>query len=224
MSNLGEQVRRLRLRGVNAYLVSDDDGLTLIDAGTPWDCEQIRSGIAAAGHTVSDIDRVLVTHYDIDHVGALGSLGLHESTPIYIAEPDASYLSGRAKPPVTSRKGALQRLGSRLVSQPKQPIETVEDGDQIGPFIAYRTPGHTLGHTAFVHEPLSVAFVGDLVREKKGELTVLPWVMAADAEINNRSIHALVSQCPPVEVIAMGHGNPLEEYGYGKLQALAESM
>ncbi|MFC7204090.1 MBL fold metallo-hydrolase [Haloferax namakaokahaiae] len=224
MSKLGEQVHRLRLRGVNAYLVDDDGELTLVDAGTPWDSGELRAGIIDAGYTVPDIDRVLLTHYDIDHVGSLSSLGLRDSVPIHLAEPDASYLSGRAKPPFSSRKGFLQRVGTRLIDTPRQPIETVEDGDQIGPFIAYRTPGHTLGHTAFVHEPFSVAFVGDLVREKRGQLVALPWVMAADAEMNDRSIREFVSKCPPIEVIAMGHGNPVEEYGYGELQELAEKV
>lgn len=224
MTSLADGVHRVQLRGVNAYLVRDDDGLTLVDAGTPWDRSQLHSHLSDAGFTAAEIDRVLVTHYDIDHVGTLSSLGLRESVPIYIAEPDASYLAGRAKPPVLSRKGALQRLGTRLVSPPTQPIETVDDGDRIGSFVAYRTPGHTMGHTAFVHEDLGAAFVGDLVRERDGDLVTLPWVMAADTNVNNRSIRNFVSRCPPVDVIAVGHGEPLDAYGYGALQRLADTV
>jgi len=60
-TELVEGCWRLSLRGVNAYLV-EDDATTLVDAGTPWDAGAIRDGLADAGTTVAEIDRVFITH------------------------------------------------------------------------------------------------------------------------------------------------------------------
>ena len=71
---LTERVWQFKLRGVNAYLVADDV-LTLVDAGTPLDEDAIRTGVVESGHEVGDIERVLLIHCDLDHVGALEPSG-----------------------------------------------------------------------------------------------------------------------------------------------------
>ncbi|WP_396613134.1 MBL fold metallo-hydrolase [Haloferax sp. S1W] len=224
MSALRDRVYRFRLRGVNAYLVEDGADLVLVDAGTPWDRGRIVRGLAAAGFDASDVDRVLLTHYDLDHVGTLASLGLRESVPIHAAEPDASYLTGDANPPLTTHKGAFHRLAGVFLTPPTNPVESIEDGDESGGFVAYRTPGHTPGHTAFVHEELRTAFVGDMARESGGRLRPSPWHLTADTSANRASIRDFADRCPPVDVVAMGHGDPIEEYGYGALKRLADRV
>ncbi|AFK18753.1 MBL fold metallo-hydrolase [Haloferax mediterranei ATCC 33500] len=224
MSALRDSVRRFRLRGVNAYLVSDDGDVVLVDAGTPWDRDRMLRGLVDAGLTAGDIDRVLVTHYDLDHVGTLAALGLRSDVPIHIAEPDASYVTGQSKPPIRSHKGLLQRLFSPLLERPTNPVEVVNDGDELGGFVAYRTPGHTPGHTAYVHEQHGVAFVGDMARESDGKLAPTPWVMTANRAENRRSIREFADRCPAVDVIATGHGDPILQYGYGALKRLADRV
>ncbi|WP_416839225.1 MBL fold metallo-hydrolase [Haloferax sp. DFSO52] len=242
MSTAGGRVRRFRLLVANAYLVFDPDvrhregprnqsessrvgdnaEVVLVDAGMPWDRDKLLTGLAASGLDARDVDRVLLTHYDMDHVGTLATLGLREDVPIHAAEPDASYLSGRSKPPLLSHKGAAQRLSTPLLDRPTNPIDVVHDGDRIGGFVAYKTPGHTPGHTAYVHDELGVAFVGDMVRESDGRLVPAPWILTDDTDQNRQSIRAFVARCPPVDVVAMGHGDPILEYGYGALKRVAD--
>ncbi|ELZ84314.1 metallo-beta-lactamase superfamily protein [Haloferax larsenii JCM 13917] len=224
MTTLGGSVHRFRLRGVNAYLVEDGDELVLIDAGTPWDRDRIFRGLAVAGVDPSNIDSVLLTHYDPDHVGTLGALGLRDSVRIHAAEPDASYVTGDAKPSFGTRKGAFHRLVGPFLRRPTNPVEPIDDGDEIGGFVAYRTPGHTAGHTAFVHEGLGVAFVGDMVRESGGKLVPSPWLLTADTDANRASIRDFAERCPPVDVVAMGHGTPIEEHGLGALKRVADRV
>lgn len=64
------KVYRLDLGRVNAYLV-DDGETTLIDAGTPNAVDDLRAELDEAGYDDDDIDRVLITHFDLDHVGTL---------------------------------------------------------------------------------------------------------------------------------------------------------
>ena len=65
-----------------AYLVDDtgaagDGTVTLVDTGLFLNRPTLDDELAAAGegYTLADIDRVLVTHYDLDHVGGLRASG-----------------------------------------------------------------------------------------------------------------------------------------------------
>jgi len=131
----------LDLGRVNAYLVEDGEDLVLVDAGTPRDAGAIARGIRDAGHAVRDVDRILVTHYDLDHVGALGKLGL--DVPVYVGREDAAVLAGQDRPDWRNHKGLLQRVTQPLVVAPGVPIRPVDDGDETGGFAAYHTPGHS---------------------------------------------------------------------------------
>jgi glyoxylase-like metal-dependent hydrolase (beta-lactamase superfamily II) len=215
------RVWRLRLRGVNAYLV-DADGLTLVDAGTPWDADRIRSRLDDVGFSVADLDRVLLTHFDLDHVGALADLDLDAT--VHVADPDGQYLTGAAQPPLTNHKGLLQRAADVLLTRPDLPVDVVEDGDEIGPFEAVRTPGHTPGHTSYVHEEFDVAFAGDVVREIDGELKPTNWLMCYDRGENRRSVGRLADRAIHLDVVAPGHGDPLREDAGETLRRLADRL
>jgi glyoxylase-like metal-dependent hydrolase (beta-lactamase superfamily II) len=218
---------RLPCRGVNAYLLRDGTGgtgdtWTLVDAGTPWDAERIRRRLDEAGVAPQALDRVLLTHYDLDHVGSLAALDI--DCPIYVAPPDDAFLAARRAPPPTNHKGLLQRLLGPLVDAPDVRVEAVDDGDRFGGLTAYRTPGHTPGHTAYVHADYGVAFVGDLVREADGDLAPSPWLVTYDVSANAESVRSLAERAPPFEVVAMGHGDPIREGGDGALRRLADRL
>ncbi|KTG09978.1 hypothetical protein AUR64_10230 [Haloprofundus marisrubri] len=224
MSPPSDTTWRVPLRGVNAYLV-DADGLTLVDAGTPMDVARLREYVERAGYSLAEIERVLLTHYDFDHVGALAGLaekGL--DAPVYASEPDASFLLDEAKPPLGNRKGALQRVLGAFVDVPDLSVERVVDGDTVGPFVAYRTPGHTPGHTAFVHREYGLALVGDLVSGDDGRFGRLPSLVAYDADRNDESVRQLADHLDGVDVVGMGHGDPVRSDAGQRFREYAESL
>jgi glyoxylase-like metal-dependent hydrolase (beta-lactamase superfamily II) len=220
----------LDLGSVNSYLAVDGDDLVLVDAGTPRSAAAIAEGIHEAGYEVGDVARVLVTHFDLDHVGALPKLGL--DAPVYVGRADAEVLAGQTAPDWRSRKGLLQRAVAPFVSVPGLPIRPVEDGDRIGSFTAYHTPGHSPGHVASVAgadeesdaaagRTPSVGFLGDLVVESDGRLEPSPWVLSYDTDEVTRSIRRLADAAPDFEVAAMGHGTPIVRDGSERLRELA---
>lgn len=225
-TKLRDGVWRIECRGVNAYLADDreheDGALTLVDTGTPFDADRIEAAIVEAGFSLDEVERVLLTHFDVDHVGGLAELDLNAE--VYMGAGDAGFFIGDEKPPAGNRKGAFQRLANLFVAVPDVEMRRVADGDTVGSFTVFHTPGHTPGHVAYVSEALSVAFVGDLVREADGRLEPSPWYLSYDTDRVADSIHYLADAEPAIEVIAMGHGVPFLRDGAVRLAELGERI
>lgn len=218
---LDSRVYRLVDGPANVYLVDDAD-LTLVDAGVPKNAKEIREGIRALGHAVVDVDRVLLTHYDYDHVGALASLGL--DAPIHAGEPDATYVTGAVKPPLTNKKGLTQRLLGRNLDHPDLTSLPVTDGEEIGGFRAYHTPGHTAGHTVYHHSECDIVFLGDCVRTEDGTFQPMSGWLCADSKRNRESITALSERTPTFDCGAPGHGEPITAGASAVLRRVAAGL
>lgn len=223
MRELREGVWWIDCGGVNAYLADDDGTLTLVDAGLPWNRGTIREAVAEAAGSLSAIDRVLLTHYDLDHVGTLAKLdGLN--APIHIGREDLPVLTRERSPPWHNHKGALQRALVWLADPPTGPVEPVEDGDELGSFTAHHTPGHTPGHTVYVSEQLSTVVLGDLVREAGGRFAPSPYVISYDTNAVRSSLRSLAEALPPVDVAAPGHGVPFKRNGSERVLNCAQGL
>lgn len=223
VTQLGDDVWWYDLRGVNAYLVDDGGALTLVDTGNPWDGRNLILGLSDIDYSLQDVERVFLTHYDFDHVGGLARLHGLDAT-VYVGEADAPLVTGEGKPPLSNHKGALQRAMSLFLTESRLPVEPVADGDEIGSFTVHHTPGHTPGHVAYVSEARSAAFVGDLVRERRGELAASPWIMSYDTGAVRESIRKLAADAGPFEIAGMGHGIPFRQRGDERLERLAASL
>lgn len=220
VTRLAEGVWWLKLSGVNAYLLEDGGDLVLCDAGMPWHRDSLRSQIDAAGHSVGAIDRILVTHYDLDHVGGLAGLGT--GAPIYAGSDDAAFIRGDASPPVTNFKGLFQRATGLFVGTPAQGVRPIADVESVGSFTAYHTPGHSPGHTVYISESMGVGLLGDLVRSSNGGLVASPRILSYDTATVTDSIRSLAERSPPFAVACPGHGTPLRDAGAEALAALVE--
>jgi len=222
-TEIADGVWRFDCRGVNAYLVFDDVP-TLVDAGTPWDEEAIRRGLDEAGVEVSEIGRVLLTHYDLDHVGTLAALASDLDAPVRAYGFDAQVLRGERTPPLRNHKGLIQRLGGLFTDRPELDVVGVRDGEAVGSFTAYHTPGHTPGHVAYVSEELGVGLLGDLVSASDGELVPSGWLISYDTDAVATSARGLAARVPPFEVACVGHGEPLATGGGEALRRLAATL
>ncbi|MFC7028281.1 MBL fold metallo-hydrolase [Halomicroarcula sp. GCM10025710] len=161
----------------NAYLVDEtalgdaDGDLTLVDTGLWWNEPTIVDELAAVGYAPGDLDRVLITHYDLDHVGGLNRLVPEFDGPVYVGTADLDLLNGDSDPAWLHHKGLFHRVARQLFPLPDVDLYPVEDGDTVGRFTAHTTPGHNPGHVVYHHEDAAAAFLGDLVWEDDGALT-----------------------------------------------------
>jgi len=214
----------------NAYLVDerrvggDGDGLTIVDTGMWWNRPSIDDELATLGYEASDIDRVLVTHYDLDHVGGLNRLVPEFDGPVSVGRADLDLLERRAHPELLHHKGLFHRASRRLFPLPDLRLEPLQDGDTVGGFTAHHTPGHNPGHVVYHHADASAAFLGDLVWGEDGGLTTPFWGDSYDMAKLRDSVDGLADRIPAFDVAAMGHGDPLLTGGHDALRGLADRL
>ena len=56
---------------IHPTLIWDDNTVVLVDAGFPGQLQQIREAMNKAGVPFDRLDKVIITHQDIDHIGSL---------------------------------------------------------------------------------------------------------------------------------------------------------
>lgn len=217
------QVTRISRFGfVNAYLVDEDDGYTLIDTLLP------RSGnvvLAKAGELGRPIVRIALTHAHGDHIGSLDALNAQI--------PEAEVILG-------ARESRLVEQGLRLdpeephakvrgswPSVETPPTRTVSEDDRVGSLRVLFSPGHTPGHVAYLDERDGTLIAGDAFSTLGGLAVsgkarpLFPLVAMATwhrptAVQTARRLRAL----EPHRLV-VGHGKPLDDPGPAMDRAIA---
>lgn len=142
----GETLWQLRrLYAVNCFLVGEDDGLTLIDAGLGGSAKEI---LAAADEIGMSLRRITLTHAHGDHIGSLDEVAaLAPEAEVAFTERTAAFLRGEMdllpdEPQVPLRGGFETRetRATRLIAP----------GDRVGSLRVVAAPGHTPDQIAFM--------------------------------------------------------------------------
>jgi glyoxylase-like metal-dependent hydrolase (beta-lactamase superfamily II) len=161
-----------RLGIVNAYLVQEDDGLTLIDTGLPGTASRILAGARTIG---LPIVRIALTHAHTDHAGSIDALtAALPGVEVIVSEREAPLMRGDK----TLRDGEPQdgvRGGFPVTAA--VPTRTVKHGDHVGSLRVAATPGHTPGHISFIDTRDGTAYGGDVFTTTRGMATsaVVSW-------------------------------------------------
>src|SRR4051812_25409310 len=79
---------------VNAYLVKDDP-LTLVDTGpnSGTSLAALVDGLARHGYRIADLERIVLTHQHIDHIGLTQILADRSGAEVWTLDPMAPWLA-----------------------------------------------------------------------------------------------------------------------------------
>ena len=214
--------RLTRLGFVNAYLVAEDDGLTLVDTMLSGSADGI---LAAAEELRRPIVRVVLTHAHSDHAGSLDALAARlPGVEIAVSERESRLLAGDHDLD-PSETGSPLRGGWPTVAT--RPTRVLEHGDLVGSLRVVAAPGHTPGHIALLDERDATLIAGDAFSTLGGVSTTgrinrrfpLPGMATWDRPTANRT--AAMLRTLPATALAVGHGPVVTDPAAAMDRALA---
>jgi len=214
-------------RTMNVYLLEDEGGVTMFDAGvqemTPW--------LADVTARMGGLERIVLGHAHADHRGAAPGLG----APVYCHpdavaeaedpnEPDYVDYSTLEKP--LTRK-AMPQLIKKWDGGPVKVAGTVAEGDEVAGFEVRHLPGHAPGLIALWRASDRLALVSDTIYTldpqtgEFGEPRLPHRFYTQDTERARESIRTLAAM-EPREVWA-GHADPVTTDVRTRLERAADA-
>jgi glyoxylase-like metal-dependent hydrolase (beta-lactamase superfamily II) len=156
----------------NALVVNTGERLILFDTGMAsvkrpnTATGRLPMSLQQAGIDPKDIDAVVLTHPHIDHCGGMvtdDGARVFPNAQVYLQQIDFDYW-------MDDKRLGTPGEGSALTARKNLPpyrdrLVFIKDGQEVLPGIhAIHTPGHTIGHTAYVIASAgkSLCFIGDI--------------------------------------------------------------
>jgi len=205
-------IHLIKLNFVNAYLIEEPKGLTLIDTGIPGSYKKIIEYIVSLGRKVTDIKTILVTHSDPDHIGSLAKLKELSCAKVCSSATEAEGLrqgrsTRRSKP--QGFKMIIRKILMAVILRikPVKVDKVLKDKDALPIFkglVAIDTNGHTPGHMSYFLKVPKVLFCGDSMNGIEGKLTSSRPMYTADAKAADKAFKKQLGLKP--RIICCGHG------------------
>ena len=176
------------LGATNVYLIQGDRSPVLVDAGmmTGRSALSLLHGLRASGTKLCDIEKIVLTHFHVDHSTLAVLIAESSGATILIGEKDLEMLGPGVRgfvaeaaerflengvprseiDEIIANHPAL-RLEDVYKRMEKLDIKPVRQGDMIetpaGPLTAVWAPGHTPGSMIYMNKMAGVAYVGDTI-------------------------------------------------------------
>lgn len=217
---LASSLHRIGNDIVACYLVIDETGITVIDAGLPGHYRDLERELESLNKTVSDIRGIILTHGDSDHVGFAERLRKLHGIPVYIHAGDAERAQGRGKGTGTGGPMKLAALGFMAYALRKGGARTTwltdvvelrggETLDLPGQPRIIGLPGHSEGSIAIHMPAVGAVFVGDGLTTRHvltGAVGPRPAPFTDEPEQAVQSLQALLAT--NATWVLPGHGAP----------------
>lgn len=202
-------------------LIWDDKNVVLVDTGFPGQLEEIKAAVKEAGVSFEKINKIILTHHDIDHVGCLAELvkELKNKVTVIAHEEEKPYIEGDKVPHKLAKlEENLEVLEEDMISRydmmkkgfekSKTKVdEVLKDGEVLqicSGMTAIYTPGHTMGHTCFYLKESKILIAGDLLFVKEGKLSKAPEEINFDAKLTEESLKKLINY--DINTVVCYHG------------------
>jgi glyoxylase-like metal-dependent hydrolase (beta-lactamase superfamily II) len=226
-------------RIVHPTLIWDDDTVVLVDAGFPGQLQQIREAMGRAGISFDRLDKVIITHQDIDHIGGLPDIIRESSHKVEVLSHDEEkpYIEGR-KPLIKMNRERLSKLLLSLPEErrrqtealfanlPKANVDTTVADEEVLPYCGGITvifsPGHTPGHICLYLNQSKILVTGDALVVVDGELRGPNPQVTYDMNTALKSLKKLTQY--DVETVICYHGGVYADSANKRLAELASAV
>jgi glyoxylase-like metal-dependent hydrolase (beta-lactamase superfamily II) len=230
---LTEQITLLGIKdgGHTVYPVLLEDRqtgrLALVDAGWPGQFPLFEAAIRREGFSLSDIDVIILTHQDCDHVACVPELrAAIPGVRVACYEGEAPYIDGRKLP---CKVAALEARFDSMTPAEREDFypyrkrymdsrtaidQTFGEGivfPHAGGVRVIHTPGHTPGHVSLLAQGVLIA--GDAMNVTGGVLTGPKPDKSEDMALAAESLAKLAGY--EFSMIACYHGGAVKRPGTG---------
>jgi glyoxylase-like metal-dependent hydrolase (beta-lactamase superfamily II) len=228
---------------VNAYLI-EDSPLTLIDSGpnSGKALDELEQALAARGHTIEDIELLVVSHQHMDHFGLASILArrsgaevaaLDKLAPFLAAYGHETDLEDRFAEQLMLRHGIPQEIvtalravsaGFRAWGASVEVTRPLQDGGELQ--LRDRTlrvlhrPGHSPSDTVFLDEDRSILLAADHLIKHISSNPLLARPLGVSNDYDGPRPQALITYMDSLEqtramdlaLVLPGHGEPITDH------------
>jgi glyoxylase-like metal-dependent hydrolase (beta-lactamase superfamily II) len=228
---------------VNAYLI-EGSPLTLVDSGpnSAKALDELEQGLAALGHSIEDIELLVISHQHIDHFGLASILARRSGAEVAALERLAPFLAGFGQesdledrfaeqtmlrhgiPPdvvtaLRSVSASFRGWGSAVeVTRPLSDGGELVLGDRT--LRVLHRPGHSPSDTVFHDESRGMLLAADHLIAHISSNPLLARPLEAEGEYTGPRPQALVTymtslektRAMDLELVLPGHGRPITDH------------
>ena len=225
---------------VNTYLV-DDDPLTLVDSGpnSGTSLTTLEAALAEHGRSIEDLERIVVTHQHMDHIGLVDILARRSGAEVcsldVLAPWLASYSDGmeaddRFAEAIMARHGipddvrhALRAVSANFRAWGAKATVTHElhDGGELAfanrMWRVWHRPGHSPSDTVFFDEATGVLVGGDHLIKHISSNPLISRPLDGESEERPKSLRIYLdslaaTRTMDVDTVLPGHGEPIDDH------------
>lgn len=220
-----EDIYRLQIGIVNAYLVGTAEQWFLVDTGITGFATLIKNAAASRFGAASRPTAIVLTHGHFDHAGNADSLALDWDVPILAHPLELPYLTGQSDyPPIDSTMGGAIATLARTFSRRGRAVRArlfALSSDSLPGITGWRwihTPGHTAGHISLFRDADRTLLAGDALVtmdmdswaeqiRRTPEFCNPPAPLTTDWVAARRTVEDLALLRP--KAVGAGHGAPV---------------
>jgi glyoxylase-like metal-dependent hydrolase (beta-lactamase superfamily II) len=221
-------------------LIWDEENTILVDTGVPGQLNNIREEMEKAGVPFERLNKVIITHHDMDHIGSLASVVRESNNKVEVLahEGERPYIQGE-KLPIKMTPERIAQREEQLKAMPEDKrkamidmfaklpakVDTlINDGEELpycGGIVVIHTPGHTPGHTCLYLKKYKALVTGDALNAAEGQLKGPNPVFTADMNMAIDSLKKLLKY--DIQTIICYHGGIVNKNANESIAELANS-